>query len=333
MQNENRDRPQGLTVWQHYGLPDYAPIGAQFPVVENSVTQVAPGPFVAGATLVSNAEVAAIHSIIKPRSVGFILIKPGFIGFFVPLRWAGDLRINGVIATPTAIHMPEEEGSMHIRGGQREQLACLLPRSRFVETVAALRGVDPDPLALHDRVLELAPKASRRLRARLATIIDNGRKAALESTSRYPPFDLTNLVFEQLVDAYLHACPEPMRKSGRVPNPGRIVHAAEERFAQAGGDPLSLADLCAAAGVSKSVLYLAFHSQCGEPPLAYFHKRRLTQVRSRLLHSEPRRGAVSHAALAVGLTELGRFSRDYRRLFGESPSVTLQQSVAAASEW
>jgi AraC-like DNA-binding protein len=43
------------------------------------------------------------------------------------------------------------------------------------------------------------------------------------------------------------------------------------------GTPISLADLCAAAGVSKSALYPAFHSVCGEPPLAYFQKRRLAR--------------------------------------------------------
>ena len=284
MQDENPNRPRGLRVWHSYDLPDYAPIGARLPVVENSVTQVAAGPFVAGATLVSNAEVAAIPSTVTPSSDGFILIKHEYTGFFIPLRWAGDLRINGVIATPHAIHMPVDECCMHIRGGQREQFACLLPRARFVETVAALRGAEPERLTPHDSMLELAPRTSSCLRARMAAVIASGRRADLESTSRRPSFDLTNLVFELMVDAYLRARPVPIRKSGRVRDPGRIVRAAEERFAQADGDPVSLADLCAAAGVSKSVLYLAFQSWCGEPPIAYFHKRRLTQARSRLLH-------------------------------------------------
>jgi len=120
-----------------------------------------------------------------------------------------------------------------------------------------------------------------------------------------------------------------MRKSGRVRNPGRVVRAAETRFAQADGNPVSLADLCAAAGVGKNGLHQAFERYCGESPIAYLHKRRMTKARSTLLNSEPHRGAVKRAALDVGLTELGRFSRDYRRLFGESPSITLSRSVTA----
>ena len=316
-------------TWHHYGLLDFAAIGAQLPVVENSVTQIAPGPSIIGATIVSNGEVTAAHGLIKPPSIGVMVLKQGSIGFYVPLHWAGDLKFNGVIATPGAIHMPVDDVYFHICGRERAVLGCILPRRRFVETVAALRGVDPDRLVLHERALELAPEAAQRLRTRLAAVIDNGRRADPESASRCAPFDLTNQVFELMVDAYLHARSEPMRKSGRVRNPGRIVRAAEERFVQADGNPVSLADLCAAAGVGKTALYFAFQSWCGEPPIAYFHKRRLTQARSRLLHSEPRRGAVKRAALSAGITELGRFSQEYRQFFGESPSITLSRSLTA----
>ena len=62
---------------------------------------------------------------------------------------------------------------------------------------------------------------------------------------------------------------------------------------------------------------------CDVSPLAYFHKRRLGNARRNLIHSAPGRGAVKNAALSAGLTELGRFSVEYRKLFGESPSATL----------
>ena len=314
-----------LSVWHRHGLPDYAPIEARMPLVENSVTQVAPGPFVAGARIVSNGEVTAVHTSVTARSVGSILLEEGFTGFLVPLRWDGEFRLNGAVATPNTIHMPVEEGSMHTRGGQREQLGCILPRARFVESVAALCGEDPNTLALHEGALQMTPEASRRVRDQLMAIIDKGVHADLNSDSSCAPFDLTNEVFELMADAYLHACPEPMPKSGRIRGVERIVRAAEERFVQAGSGPVSLADLCAATGVGKSALYLAFHSWCGEPPLAYFHKRRLTKARSFLLRAVPIRGEVKRAALQAGLTELGRFSRDYRQLFGEPPSVTLNR--------
>jgi AraC-like DNA-binding protein len=133
-------------------------------------------------------------------------------------------------------------------------------------------------------------------------------------------------LFGLMADAYLYSRHEFASTASRIYRSGRIVRKAEECFMAAGGRPVSLADLCAAAGVSKSKLYLAFHNMCGESPLAYFHKRRLIRARSILLNATPARGAVKRAALSVGLTELGRFSVEYRRLFGEKPSTTLRNT-------
>jgi AraC-like DNA-binding protein len=198
---------------------------------------------------------------------------------------------------------------MHIRGRERETLGCILPHRRFVETVAALRGVDPDRYAMHDLALELAPAASDRVRNGLAALIARGLCAERTRTSCCATLDLANELFELMVDVYLHARPEPMRKSGCAQDPARIVRKAEERFAEAGMSPLSLADLCAAAGVGKTALYQAFHRFCGEAPIAYSQKRRLTRSRSLLLRSESSRRAVKQAPIGCGLTELGRFSQ------------------------
>jgi AraC-like DNA-binding protein len=325
MIDKGGDLPRGWSTWHYRGLPEYSPVEARLPVIENSVIQVAPGRFVAGATIVSNDEVTALHSLVSAPSIGIAVARPGYTGIFLPLDWDGDLRINGVKATRTAIHMPVEDDSMYICGGRRNQLGCLFPRERFVETVAALQGVDPDQVTLRDRSLDLSPEASSAARTRLASIITMGRRADAKSTSDSVPFDLTGLIFELMVDTYLHARPEPTVKSGRARKTARIVRAAEERFARAQGNPVSLADLCLAAGVSKSALYTAFQRWCGEPPIAYFHKRRLTNARISLLNSAPKRGGVQSAALGAGLSELGRFSREYRQLFGESPSVTLSR--------
>lgn len=328
MEDKYRSSTKDFSTWHHYGLPEHAPVEARLPVIENSITQIAPGPSDSGATIVSNADVTVAHSLVRSHSVGALILEPGYTGFFVPRRWIGDLRVNGVLATTDAIHLPVDESSYYIRGQERDILGCMLPRTRFIETVAALRGVDPDQVSLHECALGLSPTASRQVRKGLASIIDTSLACDSDSTSHCASFDLTNVVFELMADTYLYARPEVMRKSGHVRNPGRIVRAAEERFAEAMGNPVSLADLCAATGVSKSVLYLAFQNWCGEPPIAYFHKRRLSNVRARLINTEHRRGAVKRAALSVGLTELGRFSHDYKQLYGESPSITLTRSAA-----
>ena len=57
--------------------------------------------------------------------------------------------------------------------------------------------------------------------------------------------------------------------------------------------------------------------------MAYFKKRRLTNARLALLRSAPEEGLVKRAALGTGITHLVRFSQEYRQLFGELPTTTL----------
>ena len=333
MGSENRRRPQEIRAWRFYGLPDYAPIRARLPLEENSLTHLAPAPSTFDSAIVSNSEVTVARSLINAISVGRTVLRPGFLGFYVPMRWNGVLKINGVSATPTAIHLPVDDVHFHIHSRERDLLGCILPRARFIETIAALHGVEPDESLVATRALELTPGASRVVREGLQAILEKGMRARFSSVSNCAASDLTNEVFELMVGIYLQARQEPLRKSEHAGRSARIVRAAEERFAQAGGKPVSLADLCVAAGVSQTTLYEAFQSWCGEPPIAYFRKRRLTQARTRLLYSRYRRGAVKETALDLGLVsaglyEFGRFSRDYRQLFGESPSVTLSRNDA-----
>ena len=184
-----------------------------------------------------------------------------------------------------------------------------MPRQAFAETIAALRGVGVEDVKLNDRALHMDPAAGALVRARLASVLGEACRGGRQRTVR----EISEEVMGLMADAYLSARREPGAQDQRVKRPDRIVRLAEERFMAAAGEPVSLADLCVAAGVSKSTLYPAFQRVCGESPLAYFRKRRLTQARSLLVNSEPERGRVKQAALSVGLTELGRFAVEYRR--------------------
>lgn len=91
-------------------------------------------------------------------------------------------------------------------------------------------------------------------------------------------------------------------------------HAREE---------IGLGDLEAAAGVSRQRLYDAFHRHLGNTPMGYLRQQRLLAVRAALLAPRPA-ASVSAAALEWGFSHLGRFAADYRKVFGETPSQTLE---------
>lgn len=89
---------------------------------------------------------------------------------------------------------------------------------------------------------------------------------------------------------------------------------------------IRLSEVAAHAGVSIRTLELAFHNVFGVAPMEYVRTRRLKQVREHILHSGSEVSTLTHVALEFGLVHFGRFSGDYKALFGELPSETLRQS-------
>lgn len=90
-------------------------------------------------------------------------------------------------------------------------------------------------------------------------------------------------------------------------------------------DAFSLHDLAEAVGTSLSTLLRTFNTHHGVSPMQYVKLLRLEAVRRSLLDSDPLNGTVSGVASEHGFRQLGRFSADYRQVYGELPSVTLRR--------
>lgn len=85
--------------------------------------------------------------------------------------------------------------------------------------------------------------------------------------------------------------------------------------------PLYLDDLCLACGLSRRGLQQIFHKKTGISPMEYLSLRRLQGARQDL-KAGVGWGGVKTVALNWGFWHLGRFAAEYRRVFGELPSVT-----------
>jgi len=86
------------------------------------------------------------------------------------------------------------------------------------------------------------------------------------------------------------------------------------------GDRLSVQEIAQALGVTRRALEYAFSSALEVSPAQYLRARRLNRVRRDLHARAPL--SVTAAASRHGFGHLGRFSGQYRRLFGELPSQT-----------
>ena len=101
-----------------------------------------------------------------------------------------------------------------------------------------------------------------------------------------------------------------------------------EKFLQANRHwPVSYVNICAAIGVPERTLRA--HCQellgTGTRPMLYVRLRRMRMARAALLRADPAITTVTRVAARFGFSELGRFSVEYGKMFGEPPSTTLQR--------
>ena len=105
-----------------------------------------------------------------------------------------------------------------------------------------------------------------------------------------------------------------------------IVRRAEE-FMEAHVDgPIGMSEVAAACGCSRTKLFLAFKSERSWTPLQFLVRKRMERARRSLLAPPGQDVTVTTVALDCGYASLSRFSQEYRKLFGETPSVTLRRS-------
>ncbi|MFI2612983.1 AraC family transcriptional regulator [Kitasatospora sp. NPDC018619] len=136
--------------------------------------------------------------------------------------------------------------------------------------------------------------------------------------------------FERLlVDGLLDAQPHSLGRRAAADHGGTLLPSALRRAAdycaEHADEALSVADIAQAARVSLRTLREGFRRHLGTTPLAYLRRVRLDHAHHDLLAiADGRaRGTVTEVACRWGFTHLGRFSAEYRRAYGRSPSQTL----------
>lgn len=117
------------------------------------------------------------------------------------------------------------------------------------------------------------------------------------------------------------------RRDGRSSIAPGSVRRAEAYIRAHATDPISLADIAAAADVPVRTLLDSFKRFRDTSPIRYLKDVRLDLAHTRLQAG----GNVTAASVAfeAGFNHLGRFASDYAMRFGEKPSETLRAGAAA----
>jgi AraC-like DNA-binding protein len=106
----------------------------------------------------------------------------------------------------------------------------------------------------------------------------------------------------------------------------RQVRDIEDYIRAHATEPLSIHDLVAFSGISGRSLFRAFQRHRRTSPMAFLRATRLELARDRL-RDPASDTTVTGVAFDCGFEHLGRFSADYARRFGESPSKTLRTAL------
>ena len=85
--------------------------------------------------------------------------------------------------------------------------------------------------------------------------------------------------------------------------------------------PISVAEVCLQLGISRRTLQYCFQNLLNITPMAYLRAERLNGVRT-MLRTEK---SVTEAAAHWGFWHFGHFAQEYKKMFGELPSVTFKR--------
>jgi AraC-like DNA-binding protein len=90
--------------------------------------------------------------------------------------------------------------------------------------------------------------------------------------------------------------------------------------------PIGVADIAAAAGISIRQLQITCRRTWGQTPTQLLRGLRLDHARSRLETSQPGQVTIPAVAIDAGYLNVSRFGAHYRQRFGETPTQTLRRA-------
>jgi AraC-like DNA-binding protein len=245
----------------------------------------------------------------------------------LPIRGQQELRkSNGLLMSDSdngLIVSPYDQQELSIAGNCRKiqvAIKCAAMRQMLEEL---LQRPTQQPIVFETQVgtSQGAPAAWWRLVRYLLAEMDQARnffghvsmvrdmeKALIKGLILSQP----NNYSSELADLSQSRCPEYLLKAKQFIN----EHASDE---------IDLDEVGRAVGVSRFKLHDDFKKYFGVTPTVYLKRFRLEAVRQALMEGGCNEN-ITAVAMRWGFNHLGRFSSDYKKLFSEVPSKTVERS-------
>ena len=137
--------------------------------------------------------------------------------------------------------------------------------------------------------------------------------------------EFEELIISKLLLLHPHNYAEQLQRLEKTIAPRDVNRAIEYMEAHL-RESVTLADVANAAQVPGRTLIKHFADYQGVSPMRYLRIARLKRVREALKFAEPEE-SITAIAMKWGFSHLGRFSCEYRKRFGETPSETRKKRV------
>ncbi len=132
-------------------------------------------------------------------------------------------------------------------------------------------------------------------------------------------FELLDAMMETQLQSGAHS-----NVGGRTLIGTRTLQRALAVIQLVGEEPIHMADLCRATGVSERTLRNVFHHHLGVAPHAYLTLTRLSRVHAAIRRAKPVE-TISTICADFGIWDCGRFAHHYHQMYGRFPSEDLAE--------
>lgn len=303
-------------------IEDFGQLREVWPGTTPSPVQLSPGPLQFSLTGVQSDSFGIMKLMLAPRTSDLIFIDDNRTNFVLAER---PTTLCGVEVKPPSL--------LILRSG-REYRSILEPNFRSLEFFCTndvledyplgdlLAGGDcrPEPF-----IVPLSQTQARKIRAAAVA-----HMRSPDGSAELDDPDLDQATQCRVLALLSGIVQDSMQREGDSlmrSSTSALALEALDIIDQQGPADVQLCEIYKSLGVSRRALEKSFASVVGVSPGQYLLANRLNLARSGLADTSRR---VSDCLYDAGLMDGSRAARQYRRLFGELPSMTLKRSNAVA---
>jgi len=205
-----------------------------------------------------------------------------------------------------------------------DSVVLTIPEAELARQIVDITHDDPGTLLHTHGVVHLTPQLATQVRQAALNYIDTAVRSVATPDAPSPLPQMAKSTVELMARVLVSAQPQRHVKAS-FNRSRQLIRKAEDFCGQHPDQPLHIGQLCRELGVSERTLRDTFNKLTDTSPLAFLKTQRLNQVYRELHDNDPGEVLIKQLAYTNGFFHLGHFSRDYKQLFGESPSETIKR--------